>query len=446
MKKSFKITALILMLVMTLGAFSGCLVTSDGSSGNEGTVYAELTVGLPYTSDDALWTDLVEMITGQYGFNFMNDAIVTVVNVPEEGSENYEEFLKKVSNGKIDMFLAPSSEGINELIDNGYLSSATKIGKQDSSFTSGLIDTYSALSREDNRLGYSIPFYGTYQGIFINTDVFERANVELPTDWASLMTAIDQLNAAGVTPFAAGFTDGAGYWLDEMIFVEGGVAEHSATPSKGTINSWTRAVKNIKDLYNKSAFSSSALTDTHDAAIAHFINQDAAMILCSSGDLAGRVSTETVGYMNFPVSDTGIKEENSYIGESELGFYIYSKSLSKQVDEITSLSGIMKEFITMMAEEHYVDVFAAEGTFPFNPAGDGSMDAAYEEAAWNVISEAKSADVPMSNYILTFDQMASGLVDVLDGSVSVDDYLADATATEITAQAEKKAAEKEAEE
>ena len=44
---------------------------------------------------------------------------------------------------------------------------------------------------------------------------------------------------------------------------------------------------------------------------------------------------------------------------------------------------------------------------------------------------------------MTFDELESGLVDVLSGSVSVDEYLKDASAAEIQAQADKKAEELE---
>ncbi len=440
MKKLIKLTALLLMLVLTVGMVCGCASTA---ADEEEKVLAELTIGLPYNSESANWSELQLMIDD---FEMMNDAVVTLVEVPAVGTEEYTKFIDQVYNGKVDIFLSSSNEEIDRLIEEKKLAALSSINSKDNRFYELMAPNYKELSRESNRLSYSVPYAGSFQGLFLNKDVFTFAEVELPTDWDSLNAAIAALKAKNVTPIAAGFADGgAGYWLDEMILVEGGTAEHSAIPSKGVIKSWTRAVNNIKNFYNAGAFSDNVLTATHDIAVADFINDQAAMIVCSSMDLAGSVDPDNTVFLPFPKSPTGFKEDNAYIGKVESAFFINQKSLNRNVDDTTALSGVMVEFINsyMGSADYYPTLFAVDGQFPFITDGSDAMDSAYEEAAYGIIKEATAADQSAAKYLLTFDELESGLVDVLSGAASVDEYLTDASAAEIQAQADKKAEELE---
>ena len=440
MKKFIKITALLLMLVLMMSMVCGC-ATSEGEEEEE-KVYAELTIGLPYNSESAIWSDLQAMIKD---FEEINDAIVTLVEVPAVGTEAYTAFIDDVNNGKVDLFLSPSNAELEQLIEVDKIASTATINSKDNRFYELMIGTYKDLSPESNRLGYSVPYSGSVQGLFLNKDVFEQNNIALPTDWATLNAAIAAFKAKGITPIAAGFADGAGYWLDEMILVEGGTAEHSAVPAKGVINSWSRAVNDIKNFYNAGAFSANALSNTHDIAVAEFVNKQAAMIVCSTMDLAGSADPDNTVFMSFPNSSTGIKEEGAYIGKAESLFYINKKSLSRNVDDTTALSGVMVEFINsyMGYSDYYGPLFSVEGQFPFSTDASDAMDTPYEETVYDVVTGAENADISMNAYLLTFEEMKSGLVDVLNGTVSVADYLSSAADAEIKAQADKRAAELE---
>jgi len=443
MKKMIKLTALLLMLVMTVGLVCGCTLSSQDVDDEDKVTVTKLTIGLPYGPDSDAAAGIKQMIgsiAAEDGFAFYEDAEVTIVTVPEVGTEEYAKFIKKVSGGDIDFFLAPSSEELEELIEEKKIVENNTITQRDGRFSDGQIPTFKALSRESNRLSYSVPFTGSYQGLFINTDIFEQNEIEVPTDWASLNAVIPALIEKGVTPFAAGFADGTAYWLDEMILAEGGVAEHSALPSKGVINSWSRAVNDIKKFYDAGAFQADVLSNTHDVAVQQFLNKEAAMMVCSSKDIATGMDTSTVAYMSMPKPDTGIKEDNAFIGQSEMGFYFYTKSFTKNVDETTSLSSKMAEFITayMASPDWYGEYFEIPGGFPFFTSAEECMDSDLEAAAWEMISKAETADMPISNYLLAYDELETGLVQVLEGQVSVDEYLTAVTEAELEAQAAKK--------
>ncbi len=446
MRKIIKLTALLLMLVMIVGLACGCAASKE--DGEDEITVTELTVGLPYGEDSEAAAGIKQMIgsiAAEDGFAFYEDAVVEIITVPEVGTEEYKKFIDKVADGKVDFFLARSSEELEVLIEEMKIVDNNAITARDGRFSDGQILTFKALSRESDRLSYSVPFTGSYQGLFMNTDMFEQNEIEVPTDWASLNAAVTALMEKGITPFAAGFADGADYWLDEMILAEGGVAEHSALPSKGVINSWARAVNDIKKFYDAGAFQDNVLSNTHDVAVQQFLNKEAAMIVCSSKDIATGMDTSTVAYMSMPVTDTGIKEDKAFIGQSEWGFYFNAKSFTKNVDETTSLSSKMAEFITsyMAAPEWYDELFSEPGCYPFFTSAGDCMDTDLEASAWEMISASEKADMPISNYLLAYDELESGLVQVLEGQVSVEDYLTAVTEAELEAQAAKKAEKKE---
>lgn len=441
MKKCIRLTALLLVLVMTVGLACGCSSKKE----DEGqTVYAHLTVGIPHDMDSAVLEQIKTMIgsiESESGFSFYEDTVVELVPVPAEGTKEYDKFIKNVYNNKIDIFLGNFSEGFVKLIEDKKIATNIEITDANSMFSEPQIASQAVLSREYNRVGYHVPVIGSYQGVFMNTDVFANAEIAIPTDWATLNDAIAKLKEKGITPFVAGFADGAEYWLDEMILSEGGVAEHSAVPSKGVVSSWQRAVNDIKKLYNDGAFNKDVLTATHADAVQRFINKDAAMIVCSSKDLGAGVDGESVTYMTMPVTNTGIKKAGTYIGQSEMGFYINSKSLFADVDDVTKLCAKLIALVVdnFANPEWYAKIFDKEGYFPFyKDNADTCMDSALEQAAWKVISN-NDADVPMSNYLLPHEDFESGLVDVLENEVSVKDYLLNITEKQINALAEQKA-------
>ena len=67
--------------------------------------------------------------------------------------------------------------------------------------------------RADGKV-YAVSLAGQTLGILINTELFAKANVKPPTDWASFISAAKTLKAAGITPIANGT---ATPWMDAVF-------------------------------------------------------------------------------------------------------------------------------------------------------------------------------------------------------------------------------------
>ncbi len=145
MKNCKKYVACLLILVLTLGAFCGCIKkTGDGSDTDEKT-YAELTIGLPFDENSSCWSDLQTMIKD---FEEMNDAKVTLVTVPQVGTDEYKDFIKKVGNNKIDMFYSAGNDALDDLVDDGTIMTATVMNGKDSRISESLLGFFKKLRVE----------------------------------------------------------------------------------------------------------------------------------------------------------------------------------------------------------------------------------------------------------------------------------------------------------
>ena len=77
---------------------------------------------------------------------------------------------------------------------------------------------------------------------------------------------------------AAGFADvGLEYMIDEMVLAEGGTAEHSYMPVHGIMSSWDRAIKDIRALESKGAFTADCYNVTFETALKSFVDGSAAI-------------------------------------------------------------------------------------------------------------------------------------------------------------------------
>ena len=130
---------------------------------------------------------------------------------------------------------------------------------------------------------------------------------------------------------------------------------------------------------------------------------------------------------------TGKSEVMRLLREDFGGFTILSDDVARDLMHQggTSYQLIVDHF---GSPDWYPTLFDKDGYFPFYADNNGCMDTTLELSAWESISK-KAADKPMSNYLLVNDEFESGLVAVLEGQTTVDEYLTSITDAQNAAQA-----------
>ena len=77
----------------------------------------------------------------------------------------------------------------------------------------------------------SVPMTGIAEGLFCNKTLFAQYNLELPSDWASFMKAIETFKSNGVIPIAASLGGEAHYFFDHLLLAVGGDEALAVNPT-----------------------------------------------------------------------------------------------------------------------------------------------------------------------------------------------------------------------
>lgn len=185
-----------------------------------------------------------------------------------------------------------------------------------------------ALAEADGRV-YAIPVRPFWEGLFVNTDLFEKYDLELPTTWEKLETAIVTFREEGIVPIAVSFSDVPHYLAEMAILVSGPVEDHEARPqSLGEVPaSWYRGMKLIRHLQQLGAFADNAFATTEETSSQLFRQKKAAMQIDGSwfANSIPASSMDTTIVMPMPAYD-GSADSRAFIGGTSMGFYLTRKA------------------------------------------------------------------------------------------------------------------------
>ncbi len=269
-----------------------------------------------------------------------------------------------------------------------------------------------AVTEPDGKV-YAAPVRGYWEALFCNKDLFEQYKVELPTDWAKMMTAIETFKANGIVPIALSLSDVPHYMYEHLILSMAGVDGANAKPATvaDMPAEWKSALEMLHTLYAAGAFPVDATATTNDLVGNLFREKRAAMQVDGSwyANSIPEAGWDSTIVMNFPIPDGGKGDPKAMIGGFSSGFYITKKAWAdektrdaavKFVQQMTTAESIQRLSITIGGElAKTAGEVAANATAVNSP-----VDSRMSKEAWNVMV-----------------QSASGIA---EGTLKVDDALA----------------------
>ncbi|MGN0773891.1 MAG: ABC transporter substrate-binding protein [Candidatus Ventricola sp.] len=181
-----------------------------------------------------------------------------------------------------------------------------------------------ALRESDGRI-YAIPVRSYWEGLFVNADLFARYDLELPTTWARLETAIARFREEGVVPISASLSDIPHYLAEMAVLVCGSPEDHAARP--GTLEevpqSWFDGMALIHRLYTLGAFADNVTATNESMASQLFRDKKAAMQIDGSwfANSIPAESMDTTLVMPMPAYSPDA-DPNAFIGGVSMGFYL----------------------------------------------------------------------------------------------------------------------------
>nr|WP_307992736.1 extracellular solute-binding protein [uncultured Niameybacter sp.] len=251
---------------------------------------------------------------------------------------------------------------------------------------------------------YAIPTHGYYEGLFVNTDLFDANGVELPTDWAKLENAVTKFAATDITPIAVALGHQPHYWIEHFVLAEGGVAEHSNRDLAAVKDTWVNGLSYFKKFNDMGAFPVDTATTQNDLVEAQFINKQAAMFLDGSWCVGKFGDSDTVKLMPVPGVGNGKNDGKQLISGFSSGFYITKKAWDdpakreaavRLVEALTTTEAIGQMVVVAGGGAPAAEVGTLDGLSPLGQSGsamagaasavDGAADGWLTKPAWNFL-------------------------------------------------------------
>lgn len=174
-------------------------------------------------------------------------------------------------------------------------------------------------------INYAVPTAGYWEGMFCNKDLFDKYNVELPTNWDSFTKAIKIFKENDIIPVAASLNNIPNYWLEFLMLSASTIDEYVQYP-KTAPKSWVKGLSLLEDLKEMGAFPEDTDTIDNEMARSLFKEKKAAMQLEGSWYVAGIPDQINTVVIPFPgVKDMRLEEGTAISGFSS-GFYITKKA------------------------------------------------------------------------------------------------------------------------
>lgn len=425
-----KLVAVLLVLAMTVSLFAACNKTPASSDATPTPENKETSTPTPAPKTVELRT--VSMFGGtdpsaadyQKLIKDFMDANPNIV-INDESATADETWKARVttdfsSGNDPDVVFYFTGADAKQLIENGKVVSIEEIRKQYPDYAKDITDAAMSFMKEFDGNHYAVPIRGFYEGLFCNKDLFDKYGLELPTDWAKLETAIKKFKEEGIVPIAASFSDVPHYWIEHLIFAEGGYEDHKVNPTDTYPESWAKGLSYFKTLKDLGAFPVDVNATKNDIVTNMFYDKKAAMILDGSWIIGGMKEPETVVVLPVPPTPGGKKDPSSIIGGFSSGFYISTNAWNDPDKRDAAV-----KFVMHMTSKNAISLFAKVAGAPAAdvPAPEGITEVMKAGIAMG--GQAKEIDMPidsrMSKEAWTF--LVSSIGAIADGQLTPEEVL-----------------------
>ncbi len=286
----------------------------------------------------------------------------------------------------------------------------------------------SALAAAANTDGVmrAVPTTGYWEGLFCNKDLFDQYNLELPTDWESLTTAITTFKENGVIPIACSLNNVPHYWIEFLMLYSAGVDEYTSVPETAP-EGWVKGLSLFQTLREMGAFPED--TDTVDDAYIGqlFRDKKAAMQLDGSWYSGNIEDVENTVVIAFPGVPEQKAEAGSLVGGISSGFYITRKAWDDPDKRDAAVKFVMAHTCQAGVQQYWeaggavaqaaVEVTPVEGASPF-----AQSIAEYTSAASAIVAptDSRIGDA--------YKTLVSEIVKVSTGAMTAEDAINEALA------------------
>ena len=252
----------------------------------------------------------------------------------------------------------------NPFVEAGKVVSIEDIRAEYPEYAANMKDDMIPASPADG-VQYAVPFYGYWEGLYVNKSVIEAAGVEIPdadTTWDQFLETCQTIKDAGYTPIATSLAKEPHYWFEFAIYNHDSAKTHTTVPASlddDAGKAWQAGLEDIKDLYEKGFLSENTNTATADEVFQSFLEGKSAFYLDGSWKMGG-IKEGTDDIDNFTVTyvpGNGDRKSTDIIGGLSSGWYISTKCWEDEEKRDAAVS-LIEKFIS----DDTVSAFAGTAT------------------------------------------------------------------------------------
>ncbi len=202
---------------------------------------------------------------------------------------------------------------------------------------------------------YGLPLELIFEGLFVNTDLFQKLGLKIPSNYEELKTVVSVFSENGIVPIAFNCKAEGTYLYQNIAMMLGGKEAIENPIQDGSIHPcYIEAMDIMRELYELGAFPEDLFTMTSVERNDLFINKKAAMIVQGSWFVSA-LKDENVDFVLFPEMVAEKEPETRMIFGLGCGaFYMSKKAWEEPVQKEASLKLMKyltsKKTATLLAE------------------------------------------------------------------------------------------------
>lgn len=336
-------------------------------------------------------------------FQESTDSGYTVTSVPIQNDTYKEKLVIAMSSGECpDMYITWSGGPMNEYIEAGYAKPITDLFNN-SELPDRLMDASIEQSKYKDDI-YAVPFMGvTISGIYYNTELFEKYNLEVPKTISELEKVCDTFVENGITPFALA---NAPKWTGSMYFMNlaaryGGLEPfQEAVAGTGSFEDdcFVEAGKTIVDWVNKGYFpeGTNSLDEDDGQARQLLYQESAAMSLAGSWYTSmmkqdSEEFLEKMSWFPFPAADDASIDSSILIGTAGENFVSFNCEGEKLEAAF--------ECATKFSEDETVEYMLGAGKLPPIKGVESKITEKITKEIMNAVTDASSIQLWYDQYL-----------------------------------------------
>lgn len=270
MKKTKKVTSVMLMLAMAAGLGTGAAAEGE-------VVEISFPTFMCGTASQTEWVkNRVEAFNEQYAGQYQ----VVVEEIP--GDQNYIDKMKVLysADDLLDVIVTGGYNLIDSMKDK--LVDLTPYVEEDAEWYDFMSEVGKNVNSRDGRL-YAVPYIRQTIGYFYNTELFAQAGIEsAPTTWDEFFEDCEKLKEAGITPVSMDTSDSG--WCTSLFMGamaadsdEGEAFMNTNQPESYVNDDLIRAAGQIQNMFQNYT-TADALGGDYAAAANNFFNEKTAII------------------------------------------------------------------------------------------------------------------------------------------------------------------------